>query len=324
MPTKEEVWKPLIDSLADVLQGVLGKSVTMTLGDEIAPSAIESDLGKVFYASYNLSGDLSGSAAIILRGEDALNIANLMLQVFGMMAATLEDDMVVSTLAELANQMISAFTNTMAGTYGKTSEIEPVDNQILSIEEIPDNLKYFSITMDIEGIGNTTMYIGLSPEVVDIIDSFASSPQAEEPAPAPATGASGSGAAPAPAPAGGATGPTDFVSGKVARGAEGVQEVDFAPLQPADNVRPYPENLDLLLDVNVTISVEIGRTKMTLRELLSLGEGSIIQLDKLAGEPMNVLVNGKVIARGEVVVIDESFGVRILEIVDKRERLMNV
>ncbi|UZN22975.1 flagellar motor switch protein FliN [bacterium 3DAC] len=322
MPTREEVWKPLIDSLADVLQGVLGKSVTMNLGEEVEPSAIESDLGKVFYASYNLSGDLSGSAAIVLRGEDALNIANLMLQVFGMMAATLEDDMVVSTLAELANQMISAFTNTMAGTYGKTSDIEPVDNQILSVDEIPDNLKYFAISTEIEGIGNTTMYIGLSPEVVDIIESFASAPQSEEPV--PESTVSGEATSSTSPPAGSSVGPTDFVSGKIARGTEDVQEVDFAPLQPADSVKPYPENLELLLDVNVTISVEIGRTKMTLRELLSLGEGSIIQLDKLAGEPMNVLVNGKVIARGEVVVIDESFGVRILEIVDKRERLMNV
>ncbi len=325
MPTREEVWKPLIDSLADVLQGVLGKSVTMNLGDEVPPSSIESDLGKVFFASYNLNGDLSGSAAIELRGEDALNIANLMLQVFGMMAATLEDDMVVSTLAELANQMISAFTNTMAGTYGKTSEIEPVDNQILSIDEIPDNLKYFTITMDIEGIGNTNMYLGLTPEVVDVIEGFASTAEAEDTSALSASSGAPSDVISTPSSSGGnASVSTEPISGKVVRGAEGAQEVEFAPLQPAEGVRPYPQNLDLLLDVNVTISVEIGRTKMTLRELLSLGEGSIIQLDKLAGEPMNVLVNGKVIARGEVVVIDESFGVRILEIVDKRERLMNV
>ncbi len=328
MPTKEEVWKPLVDALADVLQGVLGKSVSMEIEEETTPSAIESDLGKVFYASYKLTGDLTGDAAIVLKGEDALNIANLMLQVFGMMAATLEDDMVVSTLAELANQMISAFTNTMAGTYGKATEIEPVDNQILSLEEIPDNLVYFPISMDVEGIGKSYLYLGLSREVVDIINSFASSeePAAEDEAEAaPSQPSQGAGAvASAPAPAAGGTGPTEFVSGKVVRGAEGATEVEFGQLAPASDVRPYPQNLDLLLDVNVTISVEIGRTKMTLKELLSLGEGSIIQLDKLAGEPMNVLVNGKVIAKGEVVVIDEAFGVRILEIVDKRERLMNV
>ncbi len=327
MPTQEEVWKPLVDALADVLQGVLGKSVTMEIGEETTPSAIESELGKVFYASYKLTGDLTGDAAIVLKGEDALNIANLMLQVFGMMAATLEDDMVVSTLAELANQMISAFTNTMASTYGKTTEIEPVDNQILSLEEIPDSLVYFPISMDVEGIGQSFIYLGLSREVVDIINSFASSEEpaaeAELQSSAP-SGSDSSVATSATAPPSESMGPSDFVSGKVVRGAEGATEVEFGQLAPASDVRPYPQNLDLLLDVNVTISVEIGRTKMTLKELLSLGEGSIIQLDKLAGEPMNVLVNGKVIARGEVVVIDEAFGVRILEIVDKRERLMNV
>jgi len=195
VPTREEVWKPLIDALADVLQGVLGKSVTMTLGDEVSPSGIESDLGKVFYASYNLTGDLAGNAAIVLKGEDALNIANLMLQVFGMMAATLEDDMVISTLAELANQMISAFTNTMAATYGKTSDIEPVDNQILSIEEIPDNLKYFAVSTDIEGIGESHIYIGFSPNVVEIIESLASGGEAET-SPEPAVAASGATSAP--------------------------------------------------------------------------------------------------------------------------------
>ena len=315
MPTREEVWKPLIDALADVLQGVLGKTVTMTFEGDQDVSAIESDLGKVFYATYNLTGDLKGKAAIVLKGEDALNLANLMLQVFGMMAATLEDDMVISTLAELANQMISAFTNTMASNYGKNSEIEPLDNQILAVGDIPSDLKYISIATDIEGLNRTTIYLGLSSEIIDLIDSFAVSAEVE---PEDTTTSLHAGAI---EESGGLSG---VVSDKVVKGGENVEEVEFAPLKPSEGVKPYPKNLDLLLDVNVTISVEIGRTKMTLRELLALGEGSIIQLDKLAGEPMSVLVNGKVIARGEVVVIDESFGVRILEIVDQKERLTNL
>ena len=314
MPTREEVWKPLIDALADVLQGVLGKTVTMTFEGERDVSDIESDLGKVFYATYNISGDLEGKAAIVLRGEDALNLANLMLQVFGMMAATLEDDMVISTLAELANQMISAFTNTMASSYGKNSEIEPLDNQILSVDDIPTDVVYISISTDIEGLGNATMYLGLSREIIDLIDSFAVSAEveAEETTSLQASSMEEGGV------------PSGVVSDKVVKGAEDAQKVEFAPLKPSEEIKPYPKNLDLLLDVNVTISVEIGRTRMTLRDLLALGEGSIIQLDKLAGEPMSVLVNGKVIARGEVVVIDESFGVRILEIVDQKERLTNL
>ncbi|WP_304333219.1 flagellar motor switch protein FliN [Brachyspira innocens] len=75
-------------------------------------------------------------------------------------------------------------------------------------------------------------------------------------------------------------------------------------------------NISLLMDVTINVTVELGRARLTVREILSLGEGSIIELQKLAGEPVDLLVNGKLIARGEVVVIDECFGVRITEIVD--------
>src|SRR3954447_21524909 len=79
--------------------------------------------------------------------------------------------------------------------------------------------------------------------------------------------------------------------------------------------------IDLLLDVSLEVSVELGRTRMTIGELLALRPGSVIELDKLAGEPADILVNGTRIARGEVVVVDEKFGVRVLEIVSPAKRL---
>ncbi len=80
-------------------------------------------------------------------------------------------------------------------------------------------------------------------------------------------------------------------------------------------------NMNLLMDVQMTLTVELGRTKMYIKEILGLGEGSIIELDKLAGEPVDLLVNGKLIAKGEVVVIDENFGVRVTDIVSPIDRL---
>ena len=80
-------------------------------------------------------------------------------------------------------------------------------------------------------------------------------------------------------------------------------------------------NLELLMDVQMQLTVELGRTKMYIKEILGLGEGSIIELDKLAGEPVDLLVNAKLIAKGEVVVIDENFGVRVTDIVEATERL---
>ncbi|WAM32111.1 flagellar motor switch phosphatase FliY [Caldicellulosiruptor naganoensis] len=85
--------------------------------------------------------------------------------------------------------------------------------------------------------------------------------------------------------------------------------------------RRYPENIELILDVPLEITVELGRTQKLVREILEFSTGSIIELDKLAGEPVDILVNGKVIAKGEVVVIDENFGVRITDIVNPSNRL---
>jgi flagellar motor switch protein FliN len=96
--------------------------------------------------------------------------------------------------------------------------------------------------------------------------------------------------------------------------------VDYVPFETTvatsgDAVGDGPPELERLYDVPVELAVEIGRTEMTIRETLALGPGSIVTLNRLAGEPVDLLVNGKPIARGEVVVIDEEFGLRVTEVV---------
>ncbi len=109
-----------------------------------------------------------------------------------------------------------------------------------------------------------------------------------------------------------------------------VQPVQFqsfeAPKQQPVSAEPSEVSgkLELLWDVPLKVVVELGRARMTLKQVLELGVGSLIELDKLTGEPVDILVNGRLIARGEVVVIDESFGVRITEIVSPRQRLYSV
>jgi flagellar motor switch protein FliN/FliY len=83
-------------------------------------------------------------------------------------------------------------------------------------------------------------------------------------------------------------------------------------------------SLDLILDVGVTLALEIGRTRIKVRDLLQLSAGSILELDRLAGEPLDVLVNGVRVARGEVVVVNDNFGVRLTEVVSPRERIEGV
>jgi flagellar motor switch protein FliN len=80
-------------------------------------------------------------------------------------------------------------------------------------------------------------------------------------------------------------------------------------------------NLDMLLDVNVSLAIELGRSEMSIRDLLRLNQGSVVNLDRMAGEPLDVLVNGTLVARGEIVVVKEKFGVKLTEVVSPEERV---
>ena len=86
------------------------------------------------------------------------------------------------------------------------------------------------------------------------------------------------------------------------------------------NSQPKPD-LDVILDIPVSISMEVGRTSITIRNLLQLNQGSVIELDRLAGEPLDVLVNGTLIAHGEVVVVNEKFGIRMTDVISPAERI---
>ncbi len=83
-------------------------------------------------------------------------------------------------------------------------------------------------------------------------------------------------------------------------------------------------NLDMVLDIPVTIAMELGRTQISIRNLLQLNQGSVVELDRLAGEPMDVRVNGTLIARGEVVVVNDKFGIRLTDVISAAERIKNL
>lgn len=105
--------------------------------------------------------------------------------------------------------------------------------------------------------------------------------------------------------------------------AEGGEQ--FAPEELGDgqqaNAAPADVNLDLVLDVPVEVSLRVGSTEISIRDLVSLVEGSVISLDQDAGEPMDVLVNGTMIAHGEIVIVDDQYGVRLTDVVSPSERI---
>lgn len=120
-----------------------------------------------------------------------------------------------------------------------------------------------------------------------------------------------------------AQGQTSFGAFNMGAPATNVQPVQFPSLIPQPSSAEQG-NIGLIMDVYMEMTVELGRTKKLIKEILGMGEGTIIELDKLAGEPVDILVNHKLIAKGEVVVIDENFGVRVTEIVSPMERMSDM
>jgi flagellar motor switch protein FliN/FliY len=108
---------------------------------------------------------------------------------------------------------------------------------------------------------------------------------------------------------------TDDLSGDA---GGGFQPTTYAPSSATK------ENVDMLLDVELDVSIELGKSNLSIKRILELAPGSIVELDRMAGEPVDLLVNNKVVAKGEVVVVDESFGIRILSLVSPEERIKSL
>ncbi len=166
----------------------------------------------------------------------------------------------------------------------------------------------------------TAAPIATPPVPASAIAPTAAGPSASAVARAPASD-------PVPAARGAAAGPTRLAGGAEdslppSRAAEPpiVRNAAFDQLSPRPVEQPAA-NIDLLLGVNLEVTVEIGRTRLPIRDILALAPGSIVELDKLAGEQVDVLVNGHPIAQGEVVVVDENFGVRVMTIVSRHGRI---
>lgn len=108
----------------------------------------------------------------------------------------------------------------------------------------------------------------------------------------------------------------DAVQGleKVAKAAGGVAAA-------ASEAGRGPQTLDFILDVTLQVTVEVGRARMTIQDLLQLGQGSVVELEKLAGEPLDIYINGKAVARGEAVIVNEKFGVRLTDIISPEDRV---
>jgi len=117
-----------------------------------------------------------------------------------------------------------------------------------------------------------------------------------------------------------------IVSAEIAGNEETIKSVKLSPLEPVklDAGGGKENNMDMLMDIHIPVLVELGKTEMLMRDVLALTPGAIIELDSLAGEPVRIAVRGKIIAYGEVVVVDENFGVKITKIASTQDRIQSI
>lgn len=281
-----------------------------------------------------------GRNILIMQTKDAAVIANLMMGGDGIVNTTELSEIEISAVQEAMNQMIGSAATSMATMFSREVNISPPKSKIWKTitetitEEIPEDDPIVEVKFDltIEGLLNSSMMqilpIGTAKKIVAIMTGEEEQEEAAvtseveiEPEKIEVYN----------------NAPADINEKSIDIEEEVREEInikrDEKPIEvhkasfgelKQGNVGESHRNLDLILDVPLNISVVLGRTKKSIKEILDLSTGSLIELDKLAEEPVEILVNGKKIAFGEVVVVDENFGVRITSIVSSAERIKSL
>ena len=280
-----------------------------------------------------------GENLLVMKITDAGVIANLMMGGDGKVVSTELSEIEVSAVSEAMNQMIGSAATSMATMFSREVNISPPTSKVWTDLTSPlseviradEDIIQVSFRLTIGELVDSTIMQILPIETAKKIVSIMMG-QEEEPAPTP-TPAPAKPHVPehvSPKPAATAHEPQEMPMAYYEQPKQApaqppveVQKASFQPLQETA-VYSAPRNIDLILDVPLEISVVLGRTKKNIKDILSLGTGSLVELDKLAEEPVEILVNGKRVAYGEVVVVDENFGVRITSIVSSSERLKSL
>ena len=324
---------------ATTLSVLLGRKVSIT-----TPTVSVSNLRKLkekypipfLVVEVGYSIGIEGNNVLCIQAKDAAIIADLMMGNDGTNPDTELSELHMSAVSECMNQMIGSVATSLSSMFNKKVDITPpvVTLVDLGTEEVVsklldkvDPIIQASFRMEVDGLIDSEIMQLLPVDVAkDMVDSLMNQ-QADvdnEEEAVEAAAAAPPAAAPAPAAPAAAAAPANYGYGAppmqphVASNVP-VQSAQFTPLSSVP-VQVNDANIGLILDVPLQVNVELGRTKKSIKDILDLTKGSIVELDKLAGEAVDIMVNGKYLAKGEVVVIDENFGVRITEIVSPLER----
>lgn len=276
---------------------------------------------------------VTGKNMLAIRETDALIIADLMMGRDGLNPPTELNELYMSAVTEAMNQMMGATATSLSTVFKKKVDISPPQVNLIDLslnspitESFPADTPIVSVNfrMEVENlIDSEIMQIVSMSAAKEMVDSLLT-PIKEPPVAASVQ--------PIPIDHTSNVEPSKPQASQTAvakpqpqlQQVQHVQPAQFMPLNPVTMPVSGDSNLGIIMDVPMQVTVELGRTRKLIRDILELTPGSVIELDKLAGEPVDVLVNGKLIAKGEVVVIDENFGVRVTEIVGHMERLGNL
>jgi flagellar motor switch protein FliN/FliY len=316
---------------ATTMYALLGRRVTITtpsVGLYKAENALSSYTHPFLAISVEYTEGIFGKNLLIIKDYDAAVITDLLMGGEGQIEQSniILNEIHISAMSEVMNQMIGSSATAMANMMDNEINISPPevaraapgDDASMFLDGAPLVIK-ISFDMEIEGLLKSKLMQVMSVEMAkSMIQQLLNPPEAkpEPPKKAPAAAPPAPPPAPAPAPR-----PQQAAAAKPPAENKRVQPVKPATYQSfdepvsgaADNMTQI--NYDLINDIPLQVTVELGKARKNLSDVLNFGIGSIIVLDKQAGELVDVIVNGKRIAKGEVVVIDENYGVRITEII---------
>ena len=345
-----------IDAIGEIINISLGASATAI--STMLSSRVEITVPRVRVESYenfeftNLEPAIAvtidyiegilGSNIMILKKEDVRVILETLMQTQYDPENFELDEIGLSAVCEVMNQMMGATATSLSSIFKSRVDLAPPKVRLIDLagsDNITDSvtggepLAQFAFRMVVEDLIDSEIMLLLPLNVArDMVDGLLHSHSAA-PAPAPAPQPARA-AVQSPAPMAAAAPmmqqqPQTFASPppQQQRGPSPmmndqnvmVHPAQFAPLKQS-GMNVSDSNIGMIMDVPLQVTVELGRTRKLIREILELAPGSVLELDKLAGEPVDILVNGKIVAKGEVVVIDENFGVRITGIVSMQER----
>lgn len=278
---------------------------------------------------------LDGSNILVLKERDVKIITDLMMGGDGLNVEGELGELHLSAISEAMNQMMGAASTSLSSMLNRMIDISPPVADLINPQ---DDIDEASID---EFLTHPFVLIKFRMQIGDLVDSeimqlypfefaremckgVSANMEEETQSAAAAQAAPPPAAAPQQAPPQNSQPMGGQPMGQVYNQQPvNVQPAQFQSFSGGQFQQVQPENIDLIMDVPLNVTVELGRTNKTISEILDLSPGKIIELDKIAGEPIDVLVNGKYVAKGEVVVIEESFGVRITEIINTVNPIKN-